>query len=184
MFQSSIAPKGNRNPRRLLKSCASRTVPILDRPERQSQSPTQPQPPTDPCEFQSSIAPKGNRNSIKSSTIPAALFVPILDRPERQSQSIIVDLNTIELVPILDRPERQSQFLGWMARSRLIVSSNPRSPRKAIAIRPWLRSTDRTRSSNPRSPRKAIAMVDIIAQIGDTLFQSSIAPKGNRNGGD
>ena len=60
-------------------------------------------------------------------------------------------------VPILDRPEERPQFYGFLRR--------------------WARV-----SSNPRSPRRATAMpVATVLGAGLEAFQSSIAPKSDRN---
>ena len=61
-----------------------------------------------------------------------------------------------------------------------VPSSNPRSPRRAIATSTKPLSISKPDGSNPRSPRRAIAtrILDLTRTL--LLFQSSIAPKGNR----
>ena len=133
-FQSSIAPKDDRNSMLILrlkpKYCSNprsprKTIAIV---------PTKINPPPR-CPFQSSIAPKDDRNWV-------------------------IDFGRLGLiVPILDRPERRSQ-------------SFPTSDRRSTV----------PQSSNPRSPRKTIAISENMAIGGDGFtFQSSIAPKDDRN---
>ena len=109
------------------------SVPILDRPERRSQW----------C--------------LLSTCTKIETIVPILDRPERRSQSFLA-CNTVQstYVPILDRPERRSQYVS----QRLSVASH---------------------GSNPRSPRKTIAIGKFVSARKQCKFQSSIAPKDDRN---
>ena len=64
----------------------------------------------------------------------------------------------LQLVPILDRPEERSQSNYRLGGSVITRSSNPRSPRRTIAIRLIF-------------PRSLIIL----------SFQSSIAPKNDRN---
>ena len=111
MFQSSIAPKSDRN---LINQSIVLSVLVL---------------------FQSSIAPKSDRNvttitAIIPTTIgsnprsprraiailfnacgPQSFSVPILDRPEERSQSSAAPkAHRAAQVPILDRPEERSQY--------------------------------------------------------------------------
>ena len=134
---------------------ATSIVPILDRPERQSQCAIGVATPWE-IVFQSSIAPKGNRNSPRQ-LHQAIESVPILDRPERQSQcgwkrSIMANRGfQSSIAPKGNRNDLPGSSLF------VILSSNPRSPRKAIAMSSPMHSKP-LRSSNPRSPRKAIAI--------------------------
>ena len=109
LFQSSIAPKGDRNglPSSL---------------------------PTEDFLFQSSIAPKGDRNLIVHYTTKTGLPVPILDRPEGRPQHPVPVLCNHEwVVPILDRPEGRPQHNDFSERVLPHPCSNPRSPRRATA---------------------------------------------------
>ena len=137
-----------------------------------------------------------------------ATSVPILDRPEERSQFWMGYAAAVQDdVPILDRPEERSQsprFTPW-TRPR---SSNPRSPRRTIAIyligvRRYIHSSSNPRSprrtiaiggyfttslcftgSNPRSPRRTIAIACLPGFRSQVVrFQSSIAPKNDRNQG-
>ena len=180
MFQSSIAPKNDRNAQAVTIG-ASGGVPILDRPEERSQSyfyvnddwslvPILDRPEERSqlsehrsgfqpnCLFQSSIAPKNDRNAAQTAAADLAAEVPILDRPEERSQSA-----------------------GLRIMFTPVASSNPRSPRRTIAMtgvsrtsieryvpildRPEERSQSLPSSrifkascSNPRSPRRTIAI--------------------------
>ena len=155
-FQSSIAPKGNRYKSDLCQHPQSHRVPILDRPERQSLRGFLSGGEKGVRWFQSSIAPKGNRYHY-SNDERYQISVPILDRPERQSlPGSVSKINNSSAVPILDRPERQSLPTG-AGKTACFSSSNPRSPRKAIATQDFGYLPDRNICSNPRSPRKAIA---------------------------
>ena len=130
-FQSSIAPKNDRNytarvggrrvmvpildrPEERSQSGATVTymfdrVPILDRPEERSQSSAMPDR-TALVGFQSSIAPKNDRNARDERFAQCQYRVPILDRPEERSQSPSqITTPTRTSVPILDRPEERSQ---------------------------------------------------------------------------
>ena len=84
-------------------------VPILDRPEERSQSADRAYLPSHPV-FQSSIAPKNDRNDFHMALKLAKAFVPILDRPEERSQFEV------------------------LVRGCGFECSNPRSPRRTIAI--------------------------------------------------
>ena len=109
LFQSSIAPKGNRY------------LSSLEVFERVNAG------------FQSSIAPKGNRYLLTTLSICIdRVVVPILDRPEGQSLRKSSVSWFPHFVPILDRPEGQS-LRCCPTVSQVARSSNPRSPRRAIA---------------------------------------------------
>ena len=133
-------------------------VPILDRPEERPQSEI-------PgywmffWRFQSSIAPKSDRNVDKVRVYSIAPTVPILDRPE-------------------ERPQCRGRLIVPIAG----ICSNPRSPRRATAIHLDTQRLAPYRCSNPRSPRRATA-IDRWNHRDRTLtrFQSSIAPKSDRN---
>ena len=60
------------------------------------------------------------------------------------------------------------------------MSSNPRSPRRTIAISDFL-GRGIAYCSNPRSPRRTIAISTIGPSVSSLRFQSSIAPKNDRN---
>ena len=109
MFQSSIAPKSDRNVA-LLAVFVALIVPILDRPEERPQS----------------------RLGV---LCDSRGVVPILDRPEERPQldAHIVD-TAVLIVPILDRPEERPQSRNRVIYDRAADSSNPRSPRRATAI--------------------------------------------------
>ena len=66
MFQSSIAPKNDRNVVLKRSSPIKAGVPILDRPEERSQLPSLWVSVAQSGMFQSSIAPKNDRNRFKS----------------------------------------------------------------------------------------------------------------------
>ena len=86
LFQSSIAPKNDRNIADLHAGWDSCGVPILDRPEERSQS--------------------------LLAVEALEVVVPILDRPEERSQFDQLDILSKLKVPILDRPEERSQCGG------------------------------------------------------------------------
>ena len=112
--------------------------------------------------FQSSIAPKGNRYGA---------WKPRCFSPGRFQSSIA---------------PKGNRYLPTTKGSNAIKSSNPRSPRRAIATRK-LYGFESPKRSNPRSPRRAIATGDHHGRSDAYReFQSSIAPKGNRytNKGD
>ena len=110
-----------------------------------------------------------------------AIPVPILDRPEERSQFYDSPVNGNPWVPILDRPEERSQSDRPNGSLKIVEGSNPRSPRRTIAISVRT-GFEVNRSSNPRSPRRTIA-ISLGSTRGQTkqLFQSSIAPKNDRN---
>ena len=107
-------------------------------------------------------------------------MVPILDRPEERPQSKSVEVGGSVSVPILDRPEERPQ---WK------MSHHNRSGAVPILDRPEERpqSQDNIKvgaklCSNPRSPRRATAIpVFSSAKQVNEAFQSSIAPKSDRN---
>ena len=112
-----------------------RLVPILDRPERRSQSPI-PTPAPQPISFQSSIAPKDDRNMSLTMTAHMTLFQSSI-APKDDRNLLRLPLRvSISFVPILDRPERRSQFVKATLKGIDKFCSNPRSPRKTIAINP------------------------------------------------
>ena len=158
-------------------------VPILDRPEERSQS----------------------KDISEYNETPQ---VPILDRPEERSQYPIGRLSRSFLhVPILDRPEERSQYLTSTSITDDRCSSNPRSPRRTIAI--WTRFQRRKSLTVPildrpeeRSQLTYVTAIDrekivpildrpeersqshlALSRERETLFQSSIAPKNDRNDG-
>ena len=59
--------------------------------------------------------------------------------------------------------------------------SNPRSPRRATAMTVFLIANGALTGSNPRSPRRATAMERGLYGVYAQGFQSSIAPKSDRN---
>ena len=208
MFQSSIAPKGNRyfSTKNYCLSSHSQ-VSILDRPEGQSLLISMPISTSFVrFTFQSSIAPKGNRYEYKC-FIAVAQSVSILDRPEGQSlrncqqpqryqryqvsildrpegQSLLwyeIAINTWLLdVSILDRPEGQSLLILNLV-SLLNASFNPRSPRRAIATHKWRKaSSTRNVSILDRPEGQSLLRAYELLLLTSLLFQSSIAPKGNR----
>ena len=134
--------------------------------------------------FQSSIAPKGNRYFNWWGVSTPSWIVPILDRPEEQSlPAFSIELVKCSRVPILDRPEGQSLRYTKTRLFSRINCSNPRSPRRAIATI-LFRFHCRYLRSNPRSPRRAIATRHCSLDRYQSMFQSSIAPKGNRYRGN
>ena len=111
-------------------------VPILDRPEERSQY--DPRIPIDRATvFQSSIAPKNDRNLQGVWGFHLLRFQSSI-APKNDRNSAFDRLVAIADVPILDRPEERSQSCHTLG---LINSfrSNPRSPRRTIAIFPRVR---------------------------------------------
>ena len=136
-------------------------VPILDRPEERSQSIPDGSQLQRGLSFQSSIAPKNDRNHLLGPT-DYLLKVPILDRPEERSQYHVASSGADGVsVPILDRPEERSQS-GHSEGPQPTEGSNPRSPRRTIAITVEQTRLAASLGSNPRSPRRTIAIKTLI----------------------
>ena len=155
-------------------------VPILDRPEERSQSIPDGSQLQRGLSFQSSIAPKNDRNHLLGPT-DYLLKVPILDRPEERSQYHVASSGADGVsVPILDRPEERSQS-GHSEGPQPTEGSNPRSPRRTIAITVEQTRLAASLGSNPRSPRRTIAIATPPPSDPENEFQSSIAPKNDRN---
>ena len=85
-------------------------------------------------------------------------------------------------VSILDRPEGRSQHFLLPFPQTLFRCFNPRSPRRTIATQHTATATEsKGNSFNPRSPRRTIAtLIQQLLRL-NILFQSSIAPKDDRN---
>ena len=159
-----------------------RRVPILDRPEERSQFRTVESHLQQLREFQSSIAPKNDRNWSTRSL----LYCSESSNPRSPRRTIA--MNRLELiesrvqVPILDRPEERSQSDSIHHRRWTLMRSNPRSPRRTIAMVGFKNSSSWSQSSNPRSPRRTIAIRLRFCPAWIAFkFQSSIAPKNDRN---
>ena len=132
MFQSSIAPKDDRNPPPGPNPIFP-YVPILDRPERRSQYQSR-KSRLSPQSFQSSIAPKDDRNTPRLGQCQSNCLFQSSIAPKDDRNLIWGTIAMGDCVPILDRPERRSQC---PIRRSIVLSmkrSNPRSPRKTIAI--------------------------------------------------
>ena len=107
--------------------------------------------------FQSSIAPKSDRNGglCVSSTSAAGFQSSIAPKSDRNAR-LAHDSEDGRTVPILDRPEERPQW------------------RSCLGERPYV-------GSNPRSPRRATAIISHLRHLLGCQFQSSIAPKSDRN---
>ena len=108
--------------------------------------------------FQSSIAPKSDRNEQRD-----------------EMKSAIAGSNPRS-------PRRATAIPGTFAYFIGALSSNPRSPRRATAINIKGVPILYVYGSNPRSPRRATAIstIELLREIV-ARFQSSIAPKSDRN---
>ena len=132
-FQSSIAPKSDRNPLGgLVVGCV--VVPILDRPEERPQSGVPGVSGLWSFWFQSSIAPKSDRNLC-------AVRSRFENRLFQSSIAPKSDRNSIAHVALSDRLKFQSSIAPKSDRNRSGAiktvdrkGSNPRSPRRATAI--------------------------------------------------
>ena len=156
--------------------------------------------------FQSSIAPKNDRNCSRLCAIKPPPAVPILDRPEERSQCDLGrQLARDRLVPILDRPEERSQWLDRASTAFTLgfqssiapkndrnadlftittfrECSNPRSPRRTIAMQKGSQKADPSPVPILDRPEERSQFPRFISITNIFRFQSSIAPKNDRNG--
>ena len=179
-FQSSIAPKNDRNNNTLRIILAgllfqSSIAPKNDRNELNSAVGSR------LGQFQSSIAPKNDRNDGGSLICRLVIPVPILDRPEERSQFLISWTyfpNSRFQSSIAPKNDRNHT----VSREGSCSSSNPRSPRRTIAISRVL--PDRQTRKVPILDRpEERSQWEILRSLkGPAIeFQSSIAPKNDRN---
>ena len=179
-FQSSIAPKDDRNVGEFL-AIAALLVSILDRPEGRPQPGLLPTLSTVPRCFNPRSPRRTTATGIVRDTLSIKPVVSILDRPEGRPQPERALMVNKPKVSILDRPEGRPQlslllfqliiflFQSSIApkddrnikSSRItgenVAGFNPRSPRRTTATVEQVLSADCFTSFNPRSPRRTTA---------------------------
>ena len=112
--------------------------------------------------------------------IQLLVHVPILDRPEERPQCQVSHCGAFICVPILDRPEERPQlvaFLRWL-KGWVPILDRPEERPQSTPNGTKLRTAEFQSSIAPKSDRNVVSVDD---RALTALFQSSIAPKSDRN---